>query len=624
LARLVREARRAHASFVFVLDDAHLIDRAVLPDLVMNALHELPAGSLIALASRTEPALPLGRLRARRLLVELRAEQLAMSPGEAALLLRECGFEPEVADVQTLVSRTEGWPAALYLAALALRETPESLHDFGGQNHLVTEFVRDEVLNALPDELLAFARRTSVLGELSGAVCDAVLVKRGSASALRALAELSPSLSPVDPAHHCYRWQRLVREALNDEFELTEPELAAKLRLRASRWYARHGDVGRAIEHAAAAGDEALTGDLLWENTLDLVTCGRGHVVRGALGRFTPQQVERQPALALAGAVAAALAGDAEQAHHLSTAAASALEKGEWAGKHGSLRVGLAVVDALDAPEGVERMAETAARAAKGEPATSPWRALCQLVAGIGLHLRGERDGAEVVLDRAARLSGSATPALTCLGLAQRAMIAIERQDWEVAAEVTDRAAMMIEEWGLKDDPLSALTFAAAAATRAHAGRIDEAKHDLRRGVDLLAAMGEGVPWYGAEARILLAHASLWLADVVGARTLLAEASRAARKTPDATIFAEWFERAWAKMDTLAETSMSGPSSLTIAELRILRFLPSHRSFREIAEQLGVSANTVKTQAHAIYRKLGAASRSEAVTQALQAGLLGQ
>ena len=182
----------------------------------------------------------------------------------------------------------------------------------------------------------------------------------------------------------------------------------------------------------------------------------------------------------------------------------------------------------------------------------------------------------------------------------------------------------MIEQRGLADYPISALPFAASAASRAHHGRADEAKHDLRSSIDLLTVLGDYVPWYGAETRILLAHASLWLADVVGARTLLAEASSLARRTPGAVIFERWFEDAWSYMDALAETSLAGPSSLTIAELRILRFLPTHRSFREIAAQLGVSANTVKTQAHAVYRKLGAASRSEAVTRASDAGLLGQ
>ena len=84
---------------------------------------------------------------------------------------------------------------------------------------------------------------------------------------------------------------------------------------------------------------------------------------------------------------------------------------------------------------------------------------------------------------------------------------------------------------------------------RAHHGQADEAKRDLRRGIDLLAALGDFIPWYGAEARILLAHASLWLADVVGARTLLAEASRLARRAHGAVIFQQWFDDAWSHMD---------------------------------------------------------------------------
>ena len=104
--------------------------------------------------------------------------------------------------------------------------------------------------------------------------------------------------------------------------------------------------------------------------------------------------------------------------------------------------------------------------------------------------------------------------------------------------------------------------------------------------------------------------ATAWLPSLGEAKTTASGIRRANRD-------------AWSYLDTLAETRLAGPSSLTIAELRILRFLPSHRSFREIAAQLGVSANTVKTQAHAVYRKLGAASRSEAVARAIDAGLLG-
>jgi LuxR family maltose regulon positive regulatory protein len=202
--------------------------------------------------------------------------------------------------------------------------------------------------------------------------------------------------------------------------------------------------------------------------------------------------------------------------------------------------------------------------------------------------------------------------------------MAIEQDDWDAATDLAERAADALEtDPSLPASPASALVFAACAATRSRQGRVDESKSDLRHAADLLASFGDLLPWYGAEARIMMARAALGLADTVRARTLLAEASRSARKVHGAVIFEPCFDQAWAEIDTLAETALSGPSSLTIAELRILRFLPSHRSFREIAERLGVSVNTVKTQAHAIYRKLDAASRSEAVARAASAGLLG-
>jgi LuxR family maltose regulon positive regulatory protein len=269
-------------------------------------------------------------------------------------------------------------------------------------------------------------------------------------------------------------------------------------------------------------------------------------------------------------------------------------------------------------------MREAATRGYKLEPDDSPWRPLLCLLRGVAEHLIGDRVAALGLLEEGADLSGTAEPLIAALCLALSAMIAIEQSDWDLAEDLTDRARNMVEECRIAAYPMVALVYAASAAARAHRDRADEAKRDLRRGLDLLESLNEFIPWYGADARVLLAHASLSLADVVRARALLAEASRLARRVPDAVIFEHWFNEAWACMDVLAEASLAGPSSLTIAELRILRFLPSHRSFREIALQLGVSANTVKTQALAVYRKLGAASRSEAVARASEAGLIGK
>jgi LuxR family maltose regulon positive regulatory protein len=624
LAQLVRRLGKQHDGFVLVLDDAHVVAASRLRELMQAALAILPNGSTIALSSRAEPELAVGRLRAHRLLIEIRAEQLAMDCMEADALLRTAGLQLGLDDVQALVTRCEGWPAALYLAALTADRRADELTDFGGHCYPVSEYIGDEVLNALPKDLIEFSIRTSVLDELAGPICDLTLDERGSASVLRRLARRTPLLFPVDAAHHTFRWHNLMRETLRAELRRNEPELEPELRLRASSWYASHADTQRAIAQAAAARDAAVTGDLLWRDVLRYLARGRNDLVQDWLSSFSVDEIADHAALALSAAASALMAGDFNDMQRWSLAAGAALGRSSGDDAPPSAATSLAVTDAVAARGGVREMAELALGAAKSEPEDSLWRPMCSFLAGVGRHLQGERVAAEFLLDEAIGLCGSGAPTLVSICLAQRAMIAIESEDWELAADLTDRAVLVVQEWSLEADPLMAIVFSCSAASRAHHGRADEAKRDLHRGVDLLAELADFVPWYGAEARILLAHASLWLADVVRARTLLAEASRFARRTTGAVIFSEWFDHAWAYMDKLAETSLAGPSSLTIAELRILRFLPSHRSFREIAAQLGVSSNTVKTQAHAVYRKLGAASRSEAVAQAIEAGLLGQ
>lgn len=627
LVVLMRALRAENRSFVLLLDDADDVAPAVLHGLVGIVLRELPRQSIVAVASRSEPAVPCGRLRAYGRLVEIRTHELAMTPVEADALLRRAGLEIDLGAVKALVRRTEGWPAALYLAAIALREQEDvatALTGFRGDDHRFAEYVREEVLAVLPVDLLDFAVRSSVLDELSGPVCNAVLGQSGSALTLTELGRVTPLLRPVDTAHERYRWHRLVRDLLSAELRRTGPELAHSLHHRASAWYQEQGDLDRTIEHAAAEHDLVRTGDLLWANITEYVTRGRNEVVRRWLSCFNHDELARYAPLALSAAHCFLAAGNADEAHHWAVAAAAGLERRRPAAAIPSLDVGLAGLEAMIGRTGASGMAETAAHACALESRDGPWRSMCLFLRGTALHLAGDREAAKPLLQESVDLSAAAQPSVTTLGIAQRAMIALEEQDWELAAELTARAVAIIAQHELEADPITALALAASAASQAHQGRADEAKRSLRSSMDLLAARGDSIPWYGAETRLLLAHASLWLADVIGARTLLAQASRLARRMPDAVIFERWFADAWSYMDTVAETSLIGPSSLTIAELRVLRFLPSHRSLREIAAQLGVSTNTVKTQAHAVYRKLGAASRSEAVARASEAGLLGQ
>ncbi|HET7049513.1 MAG TPA: LuxR C-terminal-related transcriptional regulator [Solirubrobacteraceae bacterium] len=611
---------------VFLIDDAQSVPARALRQVATALLAQLRSGSQVALASRTQPSLPVGRLRAQRELLEIRTEDLAMSPAEAANLLRLAGLELDFASVQALSRETEGWPAGLYLAALSLRAQDDvrgGLKRFAGDDHFVAEYFRDEVLAPLSRKRARFLTRASVLDELSGSLCDAVLEQTATAGELAELARSNQMLIPIDPMDERFRWHGLFRAMLRSELRRTEPELEPRLHTRASDWLERHGNVDGAIGHAIAAGDASRAGDLLWGNILGYVAGGRNEVVQEWLGSLRPDQITASAALALAAAHSCLVNGAIDHARHYRLAAGAARRAAGTSPEPGSLAAGEAVFDALAVGWDVGQMARAGDSAYELEPEDSPWRPYCRLVAGVAGHLAGDRALAASKLEEGAAIASATVPGIASLCLAQLALLSIEQDDWDTAAEVADRALVVAGSPGLVASPISALVFAAAAATEAHRGHVDAAKRDLRHGTELLAALGDFIPWYGAETRIMLARAAVGLADTVRARTLLAEASRLARRTCGAVIFQHCFEQAWAQIDTLAEATLAGPSSLTIAELRILRFLPSHRSFREIAERLDVSVNTVKTQAHAIYRKLDAASRSEAVARASRAGLLG-
>jgi LuxR family transcriptional regulator, maltose regulon positive regulatory protein len=605
------------AGCVFALDDAHRLDPAVLRRLVCEVLPGLHAGSTLVLAARRELELPLALLRAHRAVVELRAHDLALAEPEARQLLERAGLDIGPEETRSLLDRTEGWPAALYLAALSM-----SPGNPAPEGATLTQYISDEVLAGVPKRLLSVARRSSVLEELTPGACDAILMRRGGARDLEALSRDLPLLRAQDDERTRYRWHPVIRQALQRELRVREPELEHDLQQRASDWYLAHGDTDRAIEHACAAGDQDRAGALLWPMIPAYVAGGRRKRTQNWLALLREEQIAGSAELAASAAHCALAGGELDAARRWSLHATAAMELEHDGARAPGLSAGLTAIEAAGATAGVARMQVSADQACRSEPADSLWRPWCRAVSGVAAYLAGKLDAADEILDDAVALASDAVPAVTALCLSQRAMIGIHREEWELAADHAHRALEVIHAHALSDDLVAGFVLAATAATAAHEGRSDIAKRDVRASLDLMVTAGDSIAWLGAEVRIPLACARLSLADVVGARTLLAQASRLARRTRGASVFEHWFNTAWSHMDTIAEATLAGPSALTIAELRILRFLPSHLSFREIAGRLGVSPNTVKTQAHGVYRKLRAASRSEAVLRAQEAGLL--
>jgi LuxR family maltose regulon positive regulatory protein len=609
---------------VIVLDDAHVLESSDALDALRLLAGHLRYGSQLALGSRVQPSLHLGLLRAHHQLVELRAGDLTMTQSEATMLLGGAGLSLDPEHIATLVRRTEGWPAALYLSALSLRDDPdtaEAVDGFAGDDGVLSDYLREELIGGLSSEEASFLRRTSILDQLSSSLCDAVLGCSDSALLLDDLARRHLLLTPLDRTDDWYRCHGLLREMLLRELRRSEPGAVCELHARASCWHSEHSDPDRAVAHAVSGDDAQRAGVLFWSNLPRYMDRRREELVLGWLGAFTEAEIAGDPALSLFEAHRHLSAGDLAQAEHWAAAAAASLSGSKQPPEVDSLRAGVLLIESVVAREGIVRMGEDATSAFELESEHSPWRAVCRLYQGISSHLTGEPVRARELLDDGVHRSAT-MPGVESLCHAQLAIIALGEDDWELAEERSLQATALIERHDLAETPGAALVFAVAALVRAQLGRADGAKELLRQATRLLRSSDHYAPWYGEETRIMLARAAARLTDMRRARTLLAEASRAARRVPDAPVLNAWLDEALGELDSGAAAALEGSSLLTLAELRILRFLPTHLSFREIGDRLHVSTNTVKSQAHAVYRKLDASSRSEAVARASSVGLI--
>jgi LuxR family maltose regulon positive regulatory protein len=584
----------------------------------------LPPGSQLAVATRGEPSLPLGSLRARGQVLELGASELAMTRREAAALLSMAGVELDPADVAALHRHTEGWPAALRLAALSARGASDPhgvATGFGGDDRLVADYLRDEVVTTLSTPAVAFLLRTSVLVRLSGPACDAVLGGSGSGSTLRELSRAGIPIVPLDHTDDEFRYHPLLAEWLRAEQRRRAPEHTAYLHRRAGAWLEHEGEIDTSLEHAIAAGDMPAAGARLWSIAGHRIAHGRVEEIRTWLGRFRPEQLSADPALALTAAATHLADGDRDRLEHwLDTAERLIADGRDRPARSAGVRAALRAVIARG---GLAAMVENAEAAYELTAQDDPWRPLACMLRGAGLHLLGDRRGAVPLLEEGTRRGGVVAPGAQVLCLAQLAlMTGADEGDWEQAALLASRARAQVDGAGLARYPISALVYAVSALVRAHRELVEAAQDDRRQALELLERLVDAPAWYAVETRVALARAGLRLGDVVGARALLTEAQRLLGAITDAPLAATWLDECRAQIDALATSTLAGPGPLTTAELRVLRLLPTHLSFREMGLRLHVTTNTVKTHAHALYRKLDACSRSEAVVQARDIGLL--
>jgi LuxR family maltose regulon positive regulatory protein len=594
--------------FVLVLDEVDRLARGESAAVLATLAEHVPEGSLLALAGRVTPPLPISRLRARGGLLELRTEELALTPREARLLVRETGVtlaEPQVAE---LVAAADGWAAGLRLAVRAV----EAGGTCAGTDRFLAEYLDAECLVHLPAPLAPFLRRTSLLERLSGPLCDAVLGTQDAASRLAELERRNAFLVPLDREGTWYRYHPLLRDLLRRELDRREPGLAAELHRRAADWLEAHGDPEAALNHAQESGDAARAARLLGAAAFPAYDSGRIGVVERWLERFADGTPLRGHA---------AVAGLGVWIHAVGGRPAD-VERWLEPFRRGSRKGPLAaLLGAALCADGVEVMDADAEHAVARLPVHSPWLPTALLVRGAAAVLRGETGVAEAAFAAVAELDDHVSVA-SLAALAERSLLAADAGDAAAAERLALEALDLLSLSGLQDYPTSAIIHAAAARALLRHGRWDDARRELEAGIRLADRLTHALPWLAVRTRLALCAACVTLRDRACANAQFEAARRILELRPGLGVLvsaAADLERALEELPDPRDGHLSG---LTRAELRLLPLLATHLSFREIGERLHVSRNTVKTQAISAYRKLGVSSRSDAIERASELGLV--
>jgi LuxR family maltose regulon positive regulatory protein len=269
LINLLNDVSRISTGLTLVLDDYHLVDTGPIHDMIGFLLENLPEQMHIIIATRSDPPLPLARVRSQNLLTELRAADLSFNAEETASLLSESlNLQLSTRDIELLETRTEGWVAGLQLAALTLqgRKDPSAfIKGFKGDNRYIADYLTEEVLVRQPEHLSNFLLHTSILGRLSGPLCDAVSDQENSRQVLDDLERANLFVIPLDSERRWYRYHHLFADLLMQRLHSQQSDLVPELHNRASQWFANNGFKNDAVEHAFLARDYARAGQLIEE-----------------------------------------------------------------------------------------------------------------------------------------------------------------------------------------------------------------------------------------------------------------------------------------------------------------------------------------------------------------------
>jgi LuxR family maltose regulon positive regulatory protein len=627
LPGLLNELSTAGLPLFLVLDDYHQISNPTCHQTLTFFLDHLPADVHVALSSRTDPPLPLARMRARGELAELRATDLQFTDQEASELLNgSMGLRLDAGDVERLAERTEGWAAGLYLAGLSLqdRKDPSAfVAAFQGDNRHIADYLGAEVLASQPEAVRTFLLCTSILGRLSGPLCDAVLQADGSVTMLVELERSNLFLLPLDDQRRWYRYHHLFAQLLRLELASRDPELVPVLHRRAAAWHQQAGNLDEAIGHAGAAGDFAEAAALIARHWLSWWRRGRRATVARWLDGLPEEAIMADPPVAY---VAAWVRGYSGASQQQTEAWLAAVERGGYEGHlpdgvsslafgANLTRTALVFGDLGGAVAAGRRALELAG------PKTAPYWWMAQSALGHALYLSGHAaEGRPQLEELVGRVSASVQPAAVVLALGVLSLLAGDEGDDRTALALARQAAATADAQGLGTEPICAIAYLALGRSLTRQGELAEAEAQLGRALEPVGI--DSMLVHRAHALLLLASVRRGRGDLPGARDLAEQARKLIERFTDPGMLPALLEQTEQTLASAPRRRIGAAEALTERELTVLRLLPTHLSSREIGRELYVSVTTVRTHVQAIYRKLEVATRAEAVAHARELGLL--
>jgi LuxR family maltose regulon positive regulatory protein len=621
--RLASEFHHWRRPGVLVLDDVHRLEDRTCLDALASLLEHLPPGFRVVMAARTTPDLPVGRLRANRALLEIGKDELAFDANEAEALAAAAGLRLTHEQARVLAERTEGWAAAIYLAALAHERDathPVGAGEVSGRDGYVAEYLRSELRPMLDDLDVGLLTRTSIVDVLEPGLAEAVSARPDAMDRLRRLAHANLLISELPGSAPSFRYHHLLRDYLEADLERREPGSRPELHRRASAWYLEAGRPELAIEHSIASGDTDAAAILVEAATLRTYMLGHGDRLTRWFGAFDDDVFSRRPTLAVGAALVYALSGRPDEADRMADIVERSTFDGVPANGSASFASARSMLRAIMVRRGSTDAYENAAAAVVAETPGRPWRTVA-LEALAQTHLMlGDTAAADAALADAV---DAAPPGEShaFYALALRACIAIGRGEWEPAAAYARESHRRIERVPLGTAASTALVHAVAARVAFHHGDLAHGREELVHAQLVRPLASHALPTTVIVGLLEVARAYLAIGDPAGAGSAVAEAERILRRRPDLGVLGEQLAEIRERVHGASET-LPLPSTLTPAELRVLPMLSTHLMFEEIADRLHVSKHTVKAQVVSIYGKLGASSRGEAVDRAIEIGLL--